>query len=295
VLPDFLIVGAQKAATTFVQESLRRHPDVFLPPGETPFFEDPEYATADPARLREPFASAPAGALLGLKRAHLLGRPECPARIARHLPEARLIAVLRHPVDRAVSAFFWYVKIGLFPVLPVDEGLAGILAGDFQRRYPKSQEILDYGLYHRQLERYGEHFAADRMLVLLHEDFGIDAPAALARIQAFLGLDRPLEAVRRRPKQSVYALPRLRFLSRRNRWVYRYTPDRMDMEVRRGPLPGLVNSAFAVADRLLLAPVFGNAKPALPSELRSAMLEHYAEDVGRLEGLLGRSLEAWRR
>ena len=88
-LPRFLIIGAQKAGSTFLHETLRQHPSLFLPRYETPIFEDPFYqAGAVQSELGRILAPARPDQKPGIKRPDYLGRPECPARLARHRRDA---------------------------------------------------------------------------------------------------------------------------------------------------------------------------------------------------------------
>src|SRR5690348_3927297 len=106
VSPNFLIIGAEKAGTTFLHQALRLHGDVFMPSDEIPFFEDPDYgapgAWQEFSKLFEPGAGKRA---IGLMRPNYLHKPECPARIHKHFPDAKLVVMLRDPVERAISAY----------------------------------------------------------------------------------------------------------------------------------------------------------------------------------------------
>src|SRR3954453_11545774 len=108
-MPSFVVIGAQKSASTFLQTCLADHPDVFMPKGELAFFESPDYERATLTDLRRLFE----GRLerrLGFKRPNYLCKPEVPARLAKDLPDALLLSVLRKPLDRAISAYFHYIR-----------------------------------------------------------------------------------------------------------------------------------------------------------------------------------------
>ena len=124
MLPNFVIIGAQKSASTFLQVCLSEHPDVFMPPGETPFFESPDYENSDISRLESLFNNR-SESKLGIKRPSYIGKPEVPKRIEYHLPDAKLIAVLRNPIDRAVSAYFHYINNGFIPCINLEKGARG--------------------------------------------------------------------------------------------------------------------------------------------------------------------------
>ena len=102
-LPQFLIIGAVKAATTWIADQLRARDDVFMPGPEPHYFSrDYDRGATWYASL---FADARADQLIGEKSADYLADSEAPARAAALLPDAMLIAQLRNPVDRAYSDY----------------------------------------------------------------------------------------------------------------------------------------------------------------------------------------------
>lgn len=303
MLPSFIILGAQKSATSLVQRCIGEHPEVFMPGDETRFFQDPWFGTGDPASLEAEIAAPPDGRVVGIKRADYLARPECPARIHALLPRARLLATLRNPVDRAVSAYFWYMLCGFLPLLPLEEGLARILDDPaFAERFPMARDILEYGLYGTQLSRYFERFTPEQTLVLTHEDIRRDPAGVIRTCYAFIGVDPlyPPKSLHSRPKQSVYSLARLRFL--RARPLHRFTLAYCAFH----PLPRsgaqclenarwLIKAGVLGTDRLLLARLFRNPRPRLSHALRDRLIAYYREDLGRLEALLDRDFSPWKR
>lgn len=292
------MVGAQRAGSTHLGARLRDHPDLFLCPDEVPFFEDPFYLTTPPSALAPVFARARPGQRLGIQRPDYLAKPECAARIRSFAPAAKILAVLRDPVARAVSAYFWYVQFGLLPLAPLDEGMERLLEGWTDSAHPHAQEVLEYGFYGRHLRTYLEVFGRELVLVLLNEE--LDSPAALAGLYRFLGADerhRP-GPLPRRTNAGVYDLRRLRLLRARRRLVWHWDDtDRYHYAPRRSrrPVRLLPNAAIVGFDRLVLAAVLGNSRPALDGTLAAALEELYADDVGLLESLLGRDLSAWRK
>lgn len=293
---DFVIVGAQKAGSTHLGACLADHPEVFLCPDEVPYFEDPFYLTTPAWELDRVFAKAQPGQRRGIHRPDYLARPECPARIKADAPDARILAVLRDPVARAVSAYCWYVQFGLLPFAPAEVGLARLLAGWSDPGYPRAGEVIEYGFYVRYLRRYLEAFEPDRVLVLLSEELA--DPAALARVYGFLGIDcgHVPAALTRRSHGGVYDQRRLRVLRARRRLAfswdsvsrYTYRPRRL-----RKPISFVATAAIVGFDRVLLARLFGNDKPKLPEHLAHRLRERYATDVAELAVLLNRDLSAW--
>ena len=153
MFPTFLIIGAQKSATTFVHKCLREHPDVFMPNGETRFFENPEHLQTDITQFEALFRNVSQEQAIGIKRPDYLAKPECPPRIYQHIPHAKLLVILRNPVERAISAYFHLMNCSFIPIRPAEEGLTKILDGEYKDLYPKSREIIEYGFYYKHLMR----------------------------------------------------------------------------------------------------------------------------------------------
>ncbi|MGH8905766.1 MAG: sulfotransferase domain-containing protein [Egibacteraceae bacterium] len=293
---DFVIVGAQKAGSTHLGACLLDHPEVFLCRDEVPYFEDPFYSATPASELHRVFAQAQPGQRRGIHRPDYLARPECPARIRADAPAARILAVLRDPVARAISAYCWYVQFGLLPFEPAEVGLRRLLEGWSDPGYPHAGEVIEYGLYARHLRRYVAAFGRDQVLVLLSDE--LSDPGGLARVYRFLGVDpgHVPAALTRRSNEGVYDMRRLRVLRARRRLAfswdsatrYTYRPRR-----RRKAISFLPNAVIVGLDQVLLARLFGNDKPELPETLIGQMRQRYAEDVDELAILLDRDLSAW--
>ncbi|HJT05401.1 MAG TPA: sulfotransferase [Stellaceae bacterium] len=298
VSPNFLIIGAEKAGTTFLHDALQRHTDVFMPPEEIPFFEDPDYgepgALQEFSKLFQPGAGKRA---IGLMRPNYLHKPECPARIHKHFPDAKLIVMLRDPVERAISAYNHNVLNRFAPLRRPESGIRAIIDQRLQERYPRSQEVIEFGFYYRDLKRYLELFPREQILVMLMEDLRSDAHLVQRRALQFLGLDTahvpPLP--RGRVNEGEYAMARLALLRLRSRLLYRYNDERT--RLWRKQRVGRA-SAFAlacierVARRLQRTDVANNGEVVSP-QLRRRLAELYIDDTLRLEKLLGLDLSHW--
>lgn len=293
---DFVIVGAQKAGSTHLSACLADHPEVFLCPDEVPYFEDPFYLTTPASELGRVFAKARLGQRRGIHRPDYLARPECPARIKADAPDARMLAVLRDPTARAVSAYYWYVQFGLLPLEPVEVGIARLLDGWSHPDYPHASEVIEYGFYARHARRYLDVFGSDRVLLLPNDELG--DPQGMAKVYRFLGVDcgHVPAMLTRRSNEGVYDLRRLRVLRARRYFAfswdsatrYTYRPRRL-----RKPISFVPNAAIVSLDRVLLARLFGNDKPKLPERLVRRLRQRYADDLADLAILLDRDLTTW--
>jgi hypothetical protein len=296
-LPDFVIIGAQKAASTLLMHSLRNHPQAWLPPAEEPFFRDPVFATRTVADFAAAYADR-TEPRLGLKCPDYLGRPEVPGRLADVLGAPDLVVCLRDPVARAVSAYFWRVRWGQLPVLPVEVGLRRILDGGLRDVDASVGEVLEWGLYGRHLERFADLFGLAAMHVLVDDDLRTAPDATMRRVTRFLGLaERGIGPIGRRGvNEGVYSPTRLRFLQCRSRWVLTWDAERTFASIPkpRNPALRLASAAVAGIDRTVLARVCENRRPTLPPDLEADLRAYYRDDVHRAEELLGRDL-GWAR
>jgi hypothetical protein len=209
VLPDFVIIGAQKAGTTSLIRYLRSHPDVALEPGvgEVHFF-DIHWSKGE-SYYRSHFRRASSlerstggkRAITGEKTPYYLYHPLSPARAAATIPKARLIALLRNPSERAASHHKMNVNMGNEPLSlaeaieaepgRIDAAFQGIIDGTTP---PGAGPVPLYsyvarGRYAEQLDRWLEHFPREQLLVLRSEDLLSDPEDTYARVLDFLDLD----------------------------------------------------------------------------------------------------------
>lgn len=208
-LPDFLIIGAQKAGTTSLFVYLCAHPDVLAPVEKEVHFFDQHWANGVPwYRGHFPTAVELAArrrggrtALTGEATPYYLFHPHAPERAARTVPDARLIVMLRNPVDRAYSQYHHRRRLGL-EHLSFEDAMAAEperLAADTERLladpdhdavHHREHSYLSRGRYAPQLEAWLERFPRDRLHVIRTEDFDRDPAAVYAEAIAFLGLPR---------------------------------------------------------------------------------------------------------
>ncbi len=285
------MIGAQKAGSTHLADLLGRHPEIFMGEDEVPIFEDPFYGNSDPAELAAALAGAGPSQRRGIHRPDYLAHPEVPPRLGLHSPDARVVAVLREPVKRAISAYCWYVQFAMLPVRSVEEGLTELLDGWQDPSYPHAPEVLEYGLYGRHLGCWLEHFPREQLLVLTTDQLGqVDAQAELFDL---LGVEAAHVEHDAAPRTNlgVYEPRRLRFLRARARFAfswdstdeYTYRPRRL-----RRPLGIAVAAAARTIDRQVLARLWGNDLPTLTPVLRERLAAYYADDAARVAEVLGR-------
>jgi hypothetical protein len=197
-LPDFLIIGAQKAGTTSLHAYLCEHELVSPPSTKEVHFFDNSY----PQGLnwyRAHFDRGRAGQLTGEATPYYLFHPAAPERVAREIPACRLIVLLRDPIDRAYSHHHHEMVLG-FEELSFEEALASEsarLAGEEQRILHdpgynsfahQHHSYRARGRYAEQLARWLELFDSDRILILAAEDLFAEPERIVLEVQEFLGL-----------------------------------------------------------------------------------------------------------
>ncbi|KFI22582.1 sulfotransferase domain-containing protein [Nitrosococcus oceani] len=292
---DFLVIGAQKSASTFIHSALMQHPQVCMPNQEVRFFEDPEYGRSNIKDLKILFSHASPNMLRGIKRPDYLARPEVPERIKHHAPEAKLVAVLRNPIERAISAYYYYIKLGFLPPEDINLGLPKIMKGE-NRGFLRDKEILIYGLYATHLKRWLSFFPKNQLLILLQEEVRSTPREPLDRLCQFLGIG--YELISHKVKKSnagLYSIPRLKFLTKRNRYLYDYDPESNKLILKSLSVWNLLGAgSITLVDRYMLGPWFGNGKPRLNLELRQSLTEYYKFEISELEQLLNQNLSYWK-
>lgn len=178
-LPSFLVIGARKGGTSSLFDYLLQHPDV-RPPlwKEVRFFDRSYHKGLSWYRAHFPRREPGAGWITGEATTGYLAHPDAAERIGRTLPGVKLVAILRDPVDRAVSDWAHERRRG-GERRTASEALGGL---------DPSSPYLARSIYAPQLRRYLERFPPEQLLVLEHGAFFREPAAGYARLLRFLGL-----------------------------------------------------------------------------------------------------------
>jgi hypothetical protein len=209
LLPDYLVIGAQRAGTTSLHRYLIQHPAVrtTLRTKGVHFFDTGYgrgmswYASRFPTKLTAWYVARRHGVELrtGEASPYYLFHPLVPDRVAEHLPQVKLIALLRDPVQRAYSHYQHEVARG-FERLPFEEAIdaePARLAGETERLAAEPlynsfehqhHSYLARGCYAEQLDRWRARFDDQQLLVLSSERFFREPEAIFARVLDFLEL-----------------------------------------------------------------------------------------------------------
>lgn len=267
-MPSFIVIGAVKAATTWISHQLHHHPMLWLPKAEPHFFSSEYHRGSD--WYRSLFAEAPADRILGEKSATYLAHPEAAHRIAKLLPGIPLVLQLRDPVARAYSDYCMLFR-------------RGQVSGDPRRyldsRLAAGQRFLESGRYAHHIRRFHEYIPAEQLQIILYEDIRSDPEAVIARVCQHIGVPVHIapEAVSGRRNDSQ--APTLPLPLRRLLRPVRPLLDPM----RSNPWLSRVWTSLAQPVRY----------PPLTAELRAMLRDYYRDDIRDLEIILKRDMSTW--
>ncbi len=299
--PDFFLIGAPKAGTSALHAALVQHPDLFLSRVKEPKYymcgDSPPPAYRGPGdahstqewvwqreRYLGLFDEAPDSMLCGEATPFYLYNRDARRRLAVDNPAAKLIAVLRDPVDRAYSNWMHLWMDGLEP------------CGDLVEAVRREQQRIDagwapfwhyrsLGMYGRQVADLLDHFPQEQVLLLRYADLVADPRSTLATVTAFLGVGTAVvpEVPRDNSRVFVPQGPRTRALSsviRTGARVGQFFPPQVWRRASR-PLVDQLHRGGAPA------------RPKLTPEQRIELLKPHREDIALLEHVTGHSYQDW--
>ena len=313
-LPDFVVIGAAKAGTTSLYALLDRHPDIFMPEVKEPeFFARDDLYAAGPDGYAAAFAAAGPDQLVGeASTIYTLAPffPETAARLAAHMPQAKLIYVMRQPVARAYSFYVQIIKnyqnvtgdasvhrsfeAFIDPDLPRDGASRDKVFSLANAHLPDAADLCLAGSeYVQQIETYLAHFPRDQILFLKFEDFVQDRPGTLGQITDFLGVD-PLEAAVFAQAGVTQNVAEDHFRD----WGDRISVDRMRGKARgiwalRRLLPEGLRQMLKRRMLRYQPQTRSHVPPPMLPETRARLTARFAPQIPRLKALTGLDLDDW--
>ena len=274
---DFIGVGSGKCGSTWLYENVIQHPEVFDGnPKEIHYFGD-LYEQQDFNWYKDLFAGSE-GKIKGEFSISYMYHPQAAERIHKHFPDAKIIAMVRDPVERTYSDYQHFIR-----------------KGDVSRDYPFSEYIRDqdklkFGYYTDYLAPFYEYFPKENILVLVLEEMQHDLAACYKQIFEFIGVKDTSflpEGVEEKRNQGV----NYRFLKLENVLVrtYRFMVKRgltgFAERLKRSGLAQMVRKMNAKSEPL----------PEMDSASRQQLVDYFAEEQTRLAQLLGRDTQIWNR
>jgi hypothetical protein len=312
--PNFFLVGAPKAGTTSLYYYLRQHPDIYMSPIKEPrFFSlearpvnfEPGYQMqvlrqAEKVReyLQGPmdgicpsgivcnwpdylqlFAAATKERAVGEASASYLWSKTAAAAIARRIPRARILMVLRSPAERAFSQYMNAVSSGY--VCQSFQDYVRACLRHSGKGIGIYEPFLEIGFYADQVQRYIDHFPREQIGIWYYEDIKTRPREFMREIFQFLKIDNTFA-----PDTSMrYLEPRFPRIATPNKLLRR---TRL-LQISRSLVPTAIKPMM---QRALYRPT-GSVRMA--EEDKALMLDFYRNDIHRLEVMLSRDLSLWLR
>lgn len=278
-VPDFFLVGAPRCGTTSMYTYLKQHPEIYLSVLKEPHFfstdlTPPPQAVVDEAMYRGLFAGAGEEKRLGEGSVWYLESRDAPRAIHAFSPTARILVMLRNPVDMMASLHALYTRTGNEDLTDFEEALGAQDERLQGERIPEASYFPEGLIYTRsatyaeKVRRYFEVFGRERVHVIVFDDFASDPARVYRETMEFLGVDpgfvpeldiaRATQIIRAKVLRQLVTTPQLIRDKMRGGGKRHTVP-------RKGPSP----------------------------ELRQRLRAACAPDVRALGELIGRDLSAW--
>lgn len=294
LLPNFLIIGAGKAGTTALHQYLGEHPEIFMTkPKEPRFFlvwENLErmrlhevenrlvynrYDTIE--KYSELFIEGKNYAARGESSPQYLANPYCAAKIKKLIPDVKIIAILRNPVDRAFSHYLtyknWRTEKKTFEEAVNEELKNGRINFVQEMRY------LSYGKYAGQIKPYLNLFSPEQIRIYLYDDLKKDSAGILKDIFHFLGVN----------EDFVPNLQNKHNVSLIRRYSSNSKMDKLLVYAQKG----FIKFKISFLERAVRNYRF--YKPEFKPETREKLISFYKDEISALEKILNKDLSHWRK
>ncbi len=304
--PNFFIVGAPKCGTTSLHEYLQRHPDIYMP-----FYKEPHYFGSDllgsrfmqfrnkPQKYLKLFQDTTTETRIGESSPWYLVSQNAAQEIHDYNPDAKIIMILRNPVDMMYSMWSQFRYSGNEQIEDFEEALAAEPARRQGQKIRRAAHCITGLFYHemasytQQVQRYFDVFGEENVHVIIFDDFKNDTSRIYKDVLDYLEIDSTfetsfdvvnpnkevrLEWLQRMILETGFSLmllkDRLTYLATTNAFVpYTY---------RTSAVKGVINAYTKYEKRSPLTP-----------ELRQSILHDFESEIDNLSKLLNRDLSHW--
>jgi hypothetical protein len=295
-MPNFLIIGTAKSGTTSLDRYLNQHPEIYMSSQQEPRFFiydgeelDPQHPVhtrtiTDLEAYQALFNGVSGEKAIGEASPAYLVEPRAPERIQHYIPDAKMIAILRHPAERAYSHFLHLIKNNYETCH--DFGLAlqkidKLRIGTWIVR----RDYLLFGFYYSNIKRYIEKFSRRQIKIFLFDDLKSDPKTLLQNIFRFLEVDDTFT-----PDISVHhavsGIPKSRalhnFLTGSNSVKSLFKPF----------FRPVISKGLQKRFEYWLT-IRNLQKPPLSQEVRRYLIDIYRKDIINLQELIQRDLSNW--
>lgn len=270
VLPDFVLIGAQRSGSTALARYLGAHPDIYMAEEkEVRFFT--QHYDEGVAWYEARFENAKPNQMKGEATPGYMSRPEAMSRLAATLPRAKLLAVLRNPTDRAWSDY-WMKRTRKSETRTFEEIIRSEITSITEGDSNPSLRYLWNGLYEIHLRNVLSLVGRDRVHIEVFEDMASNPESAYERVCSFLGVDPAF-------KPDNLGVPINQYVT------FRSLGARL-LARRIGGIGGRLLSALNTRK--------DDTYPRLSPDHRSQLDEFFRPHIAELEKVLGMDFDQWR-
>jgi hypothetical protein len=320
-MPNFLIIGAAKSGTSSLHHFLSQHPQIFMSPMKEPKFftyencplpkfrgldEDNMTIRRAPIRRRDHtkysfpisklteyqklFIKAKPGNAIGESSPDYMYCPQAIERIRHHIPHAKLIAILRNPVDRAFSHYKEHRKKGFEQIEDFSQALE-MEPIRIQREWMPGWHYKQRGFYYKQLKRYFDRFDKDQIRVYLYESFCSNQLEVIQDIFRFLGVDdtfKPDLSKRKNVSGGLIYGPKNIALDH-----FLNNPFFIKRIIKEIFPLNLLRRVKVILENINIGSEYEFVVPPMQEDVRKRLQKEYKEDILKLQDLIGQDLSRW--
>lgn len=282
--PDFFIVGAGKSGTTSLYHYLQQHPHIWMPKFKEPHYfgeyRPPGYSEITLQEYLSLFAQAPRDLRVGEASTFYLYSPSAAQQIKDFCPLAKIIIILRNPISRAYSHYWFQVRNGR-----ESSSFEEVVKAEIENTIGDNNDIFPYlslGCYYNQIKRYYNNFKKEQIKILLFDDLKDHTSKTCSDIFSFLEIDPNIQVKTSKifNRSGVHKSKLIAYLI--NPKIAIKKPLRLII-----PLDWRIKILEFIIDK--------NIKPAPPmdEQTKNFLKEYYKDEILNLELLLERDLRSW--
>ncbi len=297
-LPNFFIIGAAKSGTSSLYMYLKQHPEIYMSPIKEPHyfsFDNVSKHTKGPGdpihkaitnfdKYQSLFDNVTTEKAIGEASTSYLYRPEAPIRIYEILPEAKFIAILRNPVDRAFSAYMHVVRDKRENTKNFSEALK-LESKRIRDGWEPIWHFTAVGYYFQQLSRYFNLFNKNQIKIILYDDLIQHQKNVISNIFQFLEVDNgflPVSNVHYnvsgKQKNSILFFLINQLLNKPN--PIRWSARKLFSDVYRGNFANMIKQ-------------INLRKQTIPLDIKIKLIKVFKDDILLLQNLIQQDLSHW--
>jgi len=276
--PNFFIIGAPRCGTSSLYSYFNEIQEIFMSSVKEPQYFAPNYPKndglkpiLDKKKYLKLFSGVKNQNAIGEASTSYLWDPQTPGLIHSVIPNARIIVMLRDPVERAFSHYLIHVFAGI-EKLPFQQAIEKILE-DFDPR--TSNRYLHGGLYSEQIKRFLDTFGSNKLKIIIFEEFINDPKTVVKNVLNFIGVNSEINHF----ENKIYN-------------PYRRSKGKLAQYMKKNSLLWKISRIIPVSSRKVLSNklITTSDKPKMTNEERLILKKYYEEDVKKLKILLNREL-----